>query len=75
MTHFQECEQAAQLLSLTILRHTVARPHTCVTTYTVLDIDGTKLYTCNHVSALDTWLEARFIAELVTYPAPAYAGE
>jgi hypothetical protein len=74
MTHFQECEEAAGLLGLTLLRHTTTAPHICITTYTVKQ--GVKtLYTCNHASALDAWLEARFISELVTYPAPVYTGE
>ncbi len=74
MTQFQECEAAAGLLGLTLLRHNVTTPHCSVTTYTVQQQNVT-LFTCNHVSALDTWLEERFIAELVTYPAPVYTGE
>jgi 1-acyl-sn-glycerol-3-phosphate acyltransferase len=74
MTLFMECANAAELLGLHILRHTIGGPRVCVTTYTVKQQNVT-LFTCNHVSALDAWLEARFVAELVTYPAPVYAGE
>jgi hypothetical protein len=67
MTQFQQCEQAADLLGLRLLRHNVTTPQCSITTYTVKQ-GVTTLYTCNHVSALDTWLESRFVAELVTYP-------